>query len=115
MLDETDNEYIKKEDRVMITEKEYKEALSELTDRDKRVAKAREVVEKYKKQQLAEVKDVVKNFVEKLNATAIDDKIYIEKIGNNYLGVEGGCCHSIKRMRLVVEYSLVRDNRVDRS
>lgn len=32
----------------MITEKEYKEALSELTDLEKRVVKVREVVEKYK-------------------------------------------------------------------
>ena len=98
----------------MITEKEYKDALSELTDLDKRVAKAREVVEKYKKQQIEDIKGIVRSFVEKLNETAEYDRVRIEKIENNYVDVGGFCGCSICQMRLVVDYALVKDNRVDR-
>lgn len=90
----------------MITEKEYKEALSELTDLDKRIAKAREVVEKYKKQSLAELKDVVKILIEGLMVSTDSTRIHVEKIENKYLGAGYDCGRSFRRMSLVVEYEL---------
>lgn len=94
----------------MITEKEYKEALSELTSLDKRVAKAREVVEKYKKQSLAELKDVVKILIEGLMASTDSPQIHVEKIENKYLGAGYDCGRSFRRMSLVVEYQLTDNN-----
>lgn len=90
----------------MITEKEYKEALSELTDLDKRIAKVREVVEKYKKQSLAELKDVVKILIEGLMGSTDSTRIHVEKIENKYLGAGYDCGRSFRRMSLVVEYEL---------
>lgn len=94
----------------MITEKEYKEALSELTSLDKRVAKAREVVEKYKKQSLAQLKDAVKLLIEGAIASTDNEQIHVEKIENKFLGAGYDCGRSFRRMSLVVEYELTNNN-----
>lgn len=90
----------------MVTEKEYKEALSELTDLEKRVVKVREVVEKYKKQSLAELKDVVKILIEGLMVSTDNNQIHVRKIENKYLGAGYDCGRSFRRLSLVVEYEL---------
>ena len=94
----------------MITEKEYKEALSELTSLDKRVAKAREVVEKYKKQSLAQLKDAVKLLIEGAIVSTDNEQIHVEKIENKFLGAGYDCGRSFRRMSLVVEYELTNNN-----
>lgn len=94
----------------MITGKEYKEALSELTDLDKRVSKAREVVEKYRKQSLAELKDVIKILIEGLMGSTDNKQIHVEKIENKFLGAGYDCGRSFRRLSLVVEYELTDNN-----